>query len=112
MTISKADIYFDQIGCFGTKVVYLSPRKDEFLTDVNIQVNRILSNHFEIADNGNYLPEEWIPHCALAVQLDEKQFENALKIAQTENLEMTGKVIKLAVVKCNPYRDVKIFDID
>ena len=57
---------------FADKVIFLSVKRDEPLMKLNRELHQLFLPHFEAGDNRNYLPENWVPHIALAVKLDRR----------------------------------------
>ena len=77
-------IQFKEIGNFNEKVLFLKPEKDSFLSQINEALHTAFLAEFEKAENGYYMPEIWYPHTTLAAKLNNRQFENALKIANCQ----------------------------
>ena len=107
--VKQFPVRFEKVGAFGTKVLFASPIKDECLASINVKINELLLGDFAPADNENYIPEKWIPHCALAVRLDDEQFQVAKEI-QLE-FPLVAQVEKLALARCNPYKELEIWEL-
>lgn len=110
--ITPFEVTFDAIGSFEPYVLFASPVKDECLTQLNASLNESLSNDYEPAENANYLPDRWMPHCSLAVRLNEEQFSKAKAIENETVFPFTALVTKIALAKCNPYNEVTIWNIN
>ena len=110
-TIESFEVKFNGIRAFEPKVLFLSPVKDTHLKQLNILLHETLLKDYPPADNENYIPEKWIPHCALAVRLDEAQFQKAKSIAEKTELPAVAKVQKIALARCNPYKEIAVWDI-
>ena len=91
---------------FADKVIFLSVARDETLMNLNRNLHQLFLPHFEAGDNRNYLPENWIPHIALAVKLDSQQFEKGFEVAKNFPLPGTAKITLATLAKCNPYNEV------
>ena len=63
-------VQFKEIGNFNGKVLFLKPKKDGFLAQINAELHSNLLPEFEKAENGYYLPEIWFPHTTLATRLN------------------------------------------
>ena len=61
--------------------------------------------HFAPGDNRNYLPENWVPHVALAVKLTHEQFEKGMEFLKDQNVDNV-KIVSIGLAKCNPYTPV------
>lgn len=91
---------------FADKVIFLSVERDEPLMKLNRDLHQLFLPHFEAGDNRNYLPENWVPHIALAVKLDSQQFEKGFSVAKTLLLPQSAKINSATLAKCNPYNEV------
>lgn len=100
---------FSGVGTFPPKVVFAAPVKDDCLKHINGLVNEMFLKNFQAADQENYIPTKWVPHCALAVRLDEAQFRKA-SVEKTE-LPATAMVQRMALARCNPYQEIKVWEI-
>lgn len=109
--VDTFQVKFDGVGAFEPKVLFASPVKDDYLEKINLAIHEILLENFQPADNEYYTPTKWIPHCALAVRLDEKQFQQARKVEDQIQLPMIAKVEKIALARCNPYEEIKVWEI-
>ena len=110
-TMERFDVNFDEIRAFEPKVLFASPVKDTYLERLNILIHEALLKDYPPADNENYTPEKWIPHCALAVRLDKEQFQKAKAIEDKIEFPMVAKVQKVALARCNPYKEIAVWDI-
>lgn len=110
--VAPFEVTFHSIGAFEPYVLFASPVKDERLTRLNALLHESLLNRYEPAENANYLPDRWMPHCSLAVRLDEEQFAKAKAIESEIDLPFTALVTKIALAKCNPYNEIAIWKIN
>lgn len=90
-------------------MVFAAPVKDDCLKHINGLVNKMFLKNFQAADQENYIPTKWVPHCALAVRLDEAQFREA-SVAEIE-LPAAARVQKIALARCNPYQEIKVWEL-
>jgi len=111
-SLSPFEVTFNAIGAFEPYVLFASPVKDDHLTQLNALLHESLLNHYEPAENTNYLPDRWMPHCSLAVRLDAEQFAKAKTIEAEIELPFTAQVTKIALAECNPYNEVAIWNIN
>ena len=91
---------------FADKVIFLSVSRDEPLMKLNRDLHQLFLPHFEAGDNRNYLPENWVPHIALAVKLSGTQFEKGFETAKTFPLPKSAKITSATLARCNPYNEV------
>lgn len=111
-SLSPFEVTFNAIGAFEPYVLFASPIKDDHLTQLNALLHESLLNHYEPAENANYLPDKWMPHCSLAVRLDAEQFAKVKTIEAEIELPFTAQVTKIALAECNPYNEIAIWNIN
>lgn len=111
-SVTPFEVTFHSLGAFEPYVLFASPIKDECLTQLNALLHESLLNSYEPAENTNYLPDKWMPHCSLAVRLNAEQFTKAKAIESEIALPFTALVTKIALAKCNPYNEIAIWNID
>ena len=90
---------------FLDKVLFLKPAVNEKLVSLNKLLHRMFVPHFAPGDNRNYLPENWVPHIALAVKLTHEQFEKGMEFLKDQNVDNV-KIVSIGLAKCNPYTPV------
>ncbi len=100
-------IQFKEIGNFKKKVLFLKPEKNAFLSQINSELHLLMLSEFEKAENGYYLPENWLPHTTLATRLNKSQFEKALEIAEKIRLPLETCASEIAVYQCSPFKELK-----
>ena len=91
---------------FADKVIFLSVVRDEPIMKLNCELHQMFLPYFEAGDNRNYLPENWVPHIALAVKLGGTQFEKGFETAKTFPLPKSAKICSATLARCNPYNEV------
>lgn len=90
---------------FLDKVLFLKPAVNEKLVSLNKLLHQMFVPHFAPGDNRNYLPENWVPHVALAVKLTHEQFEKGMEFLKDQNVDNV-KIVSIGLAKCNPYTSV------
>ena len=103
MKYANLEVDFSGVESFLDKVIFIKPEKNEMLCNLNRTLHEVFLEHFEPADNRNYLPENWYPHIALAVKLDHGQFEKGMKFLNDSFLPSKASVASLGLALCNPY---------
>ena len=104
-------VLFTEIGNFNKRVLFFAPKKNDFLSQINEKLHNLLLPDFEKADNGYYLPEVWFPHTTLATRLNQNNFTEAMKIAAKIDLPLTATVNEIAIYRCQPFEELKIFKL-
>ena len=110
--VTPFEVTFHTIGAFEPYVLFASPIKDAYLAELNNSLHELLLDNYEPAENANYLPDRWMPHCSLAVRLNKEQFAKAKVIEAETAFPFTARVTKIALAKCNPYNEVAIWKIN
>ena len=87
---------------FLDKVLFLKPAANERFVSLNKLLHQMFVPHFAPGDNRNYLPENWVPHVALAVKLTHEQFEKGMEFLKDQNVDNV-KIVSIGLAKCNPY---------
>ena len=103
---SNLSLNFNGPDNFADKVIFLSVARDEPLMKLNRDLHQLFLPHFEAGDNRNYLPENWVPHIALAVKLGGQQFEKGFDVAKIFPLPKSAKITSATLARCNPYNEV------
>ena len=96
-------ITFDGTGMFPGGTVFLRPAPNPTLRDVQRHV------HARFASLGGdawpyYLPEAWIPHCTLAMDVPPDRVTEALAVAGRGPLPITGRLEYVGIVEFRPVR--------
>lgn len=108
-TLSPADIEFEKPGSFGNSVLFLPPKENAFLRSANKSLHDMMP--FSPAEGGNYLPGKWVPHCSICVLLDEETFPAAYETAERMFSPIKGRITRLVLAECYPYREKMIIDL-
>ena len=104
-------VFLKGIESFYPNVVYISPEKNCFLSDLNQTIHDRLSGLFVAADHEYYTPQNWVPHCALAVQLNDRQYKIAISEASKIDLPLFTTVDRIGLAECLPYRKIKTWKL-
>lgn len=68
-SMTKSFVWFANIGVFNPLVIYLGPVMNEFLQNTCRTVNEGLLKYANVGNKGQYLPNQWVSHAAIAVKL-------------------------------------------
>jgi 2'-5' RNA ligase len=72
---------FEYVGVFPTtRGTFLGPVVTESLLELHRQVNGNINPHAKLPEIPYYLPEQWVPHCGVAIEVETK---NIPEIIQT-----------------------------
>jgi 2'-5' RNA ligase len=105
------EVVFASIGVFNPFVIYLAPVMNDFLREANKAVNERLQKIAAPGNRGLYLPNNWVPHAAVAVKLNPETLKKAFAVVQEMFTPFTAKTDRLVLAKCDPYTELKIWDL-
>jgi len=108
---SQGDVFWASLGIFMPAVLFAAPVMNEYLLDFNASVNRLLLPLGSAGENGYYLPNQWVPHAALAVRMNRDELKLALNAATDSFEAFGGKAERLFFAQCNPYIELKIWNL-
>lgn len=98
------------VGSFPTAagIVFLAPTPTRQLLDAHQRLlDRLRTRHVEPIDY--YLPEQWIPHCTVAMNFTEDETSQALAIVRRELKPTRGLILELDLVEVPPLRRLGSF---
>jgi len=107
----RGDLFWASLGVFVPAVLYAAPVTNAYLLDLNACVNRLLEPVSSAGENGYYLPNQWVPHTALAVQMNREELRLALDAATDDFAAFGGKAEKLFLAQCDPYVELKTWEL-
>lgn len=103
----KDFIWFANIGVFNPLVIYLGPVMNEFLQSTCRTVNERLLQYAEVGNRGRYLPNQWVPHAAIAVKLTPEALKEAFTIVQEKFSAFGATAEKIVLARAEPYEELK-----
>lgn len=105
-TLKSGNVVFTNIGVFNPQVIYLGPVVNEYLQETCKLVNGRLLKHAEAGNNGYYLPNQWVPHSALAVELDAETLKEAFAIVQAKFIPFAATAERIILARAFPYEEI------
>ena len=105
-------LVFHSLGVFTTPraAVFLAPRVDTALLELHARVHQVFRAIASGPDE-YYLPGKWVPHCALALDLDKATAIKVVEIAIHLNLPLVGKITELGAIEARPVRHLYGFPV-
>ena len=101
---------FSGPGFFMDKVIFLSINKDAKsfgkIADLNQMAHRIFLPEFEAGGNRNYLPENFLPHVALATKLDAEGFLRAKDFCSSMTFPASARIAGASLFLCHPHEEI------
>lgn len=105
--INKDYIWFANIGVFNPFVIYLGPVMNEFLQNTCRIVNERLLKYADVGNRGRYLPNQWVPHAAIAVKLTPDAIKDAFAIVQEKFSAFGATAEKIVLARAEPYEELR-----
>jgi 2'-5' RNA ligase len=95
----ELDLKFDVLASFPTSgTLFIGPTVTESLIQLHKQYHQEFGDLLELA-NHFYIPENWDPHCSLAVRLNEDKMIVAMKYCYEKFIPHRSKIIEVGLVK-------------
>lgn len=110
-SISKDSVWFVNIGVFNPLVIYLGPVMNEFLQNTCRTVNERLLKYAEVGNRGRYLPNQWVPHAAIAVKLTPDALKEAFAIVQEKFTAFGATAERIVLARAEPYEELKSWEL-
>ncbi|WP_310605318.1 hypothetical protein [Anaerosporobacter sp.] len=105
------NIFFASLGIFVPNVLFIAPVFTEYLQNLNIEINNLIESVATHGDNGHYLPNQWVPHTALAVRLTDAELKASFETATAMFTAFEGQAVKLFLAECNPYKEIATWEL-
>lgn len=110
-SISKDSVWFVNIGVFNPFVIYLGPVMNEFLQNTCRTVNERLLKYAEVGNRGRYLPNQWVPHAAIAVKLTPDALKEAFAIVQEKFTAFGATAERIVLARAEPYEELRSWEL-
>ena len=111
INLKKDLIKIASFGIFNPSVLFLSPVFDNNLSNSNKNIINILNQIENIIFNKFYIENNWVPHISLGVKLNENELLNGIKILSKCFKPIGIEINRIGLVECNPYKEIKIWDL-
>ena len=108
---NQGDIFWASLGIFMPAVLFAAPVMNGYLLDFNARVNQLLEPLGSAGENGYYLPNQWVPHTALAARMNRDELKLALNAITDDFAAFGGKAERLFLAQCDPYVERKTWDL-
>ena len=80
---------------------------NEFLQNTCRTVNERLLKYADVGNRGQYLPNQWVPHAAIAVKLTPDALKEAFVILQEKFSAFGAMAEKIVLARAEPYEELK-----
>ena len=98
-------IIWPSLGVFPTSTLFAAPIPNEYLADLCAEFNTLLDDIVQL--NGFYLPNSWMPHTTLAIELNREQYYQAFAAVSSVFTPLAGVATELSLVICEPFKELK-----
>lgn len=105
--LNKGSVFFANIGIFNPLVIYLGPVINEFLQDTCRTVNERLLQYASVGNRGRYMPNQWVPHTAIAVKLTPNALKEAFAIVQEKFSAFGSTAERIVLARAEPYKELR-----
>jgi len=105
--LRDVSVSLSSIGIFNSSpaVVNLLPVVSDELIRIHTSLTGILSQHISDFDP-YYERADWVPHCAVAVNINPNELTGAIETTCSLFTPMTCTFSTLSLVECNPYSKI------
>ncbi len=110
--VSAFPIALSALGIFPTTegVLYLAPTPNMELLAAHRTLHQILAaTAFE--RNAYYLPEQWVPHCSIALELRPAQIAAAVEICLQEFSPLTATCREVGLITFRPVKAIETYPL-
>ena len=111
-SMQKGSVFFANIGIFNPLVIYLGPVMNEFLQDTCRTVNERLLQYASVGNRGRYMPNQWVPHTAIAVKLTPETLKEAFSIVQKKFSAFEATAERIVLARAEPYEELKSWKLN
>jgi hypothetical protein len=111
LSFTADNIIWTSLGVFVPQVLYAAPVLSKYLQDFCDKINQLIKPYVEGEPDKFYLPYNWVPHTSLALKLNSHELKVAFDIALQQFIPIAGKIDRLTLAECNPYKEIKIWDL-
>ena len=102
-------IIWPALGVFPTSTIYAAPVPNEYLAGLCAGFNALLDGI--VQPNGFYLPNSWMPHTTLAMELTREQYYQAFTAVSLVFAPLAGVATELSLVICEPFEELKTWTL-
>jgi 2'-5' RNA ligase len=108
----QENIIWPSLGIFPPSTLFAAPLFTDYLRKLNFDIYDLIKDISMPGERNFYLPNRWVPHTALAVQLTKQELMLALETAVSMFTPVVGKPEKLFLGYVNSFDDVEEYLIN
>lgn len=113
-SLKKGEIKIGVIGVFNPFVLFLSPVVDSYLTESCRIANEHMLRVSEIGNKGRYMPDNWVPHMAVAMKMEKEGLYKGFQKLSEIFTPFCAKIDKMALIKWEedePYQELAVYEL-
>lgn len=112
--LKKGEIKVGVIGVFNPFVLFLSPVADSYLIESCQIANDHMLKVSEIGNKGRYIPNNWVPHMAVAMKMEKEGLYKGFQKLSEIFTPFCAEIEKMALIKweeSNPYQELAVYEL-
>lgn len=111
-TTPPLSVAFASVGVFTTAqgIVYLAPVVTAQLLAVHTRFHRLL-DQLAIPSNAYYLPDRWVPHCTVGIELPPDKIGLAVTLCQAADVFRAVTLTTLRLIEFHPARPIYTYQL-
>jgi 2'-5' RNA ligase len=101
--IEPFDISMPGVGVFpgDLDAVFLAIVLTRRLLEIHARYHRVFEDLIPF-ETAHYLPENWVPHCTLAMDLPKESVPDAMRTCRRMPLPIRSRLVSVGIVECYP----------
>ena len=110
--IRKGEIKVGFIGVFNPLVLFLSPVVDSYLLESCRTANDCMLKVSEIGNKGRYIPDNWVPHMAVAMKMKKEGLYKGFQKLSEIFTPFCAEIDRMALIRWeedNPYQELAVY---
>ncbi len=113
--LKRGEIRIASIGIFNPYVLFLSPVVDSYLIGSSQTANDHMLKVSEIGNKGRYIPDNWVPHMAVAMKMEREGLYRGFRKLSEIFTPFRAEIVKMALIKWeedDPYQELAVYDLE
>ena len=113
--LKRGEIRIASIGVFNPYVLFLSPVVDSYLIGSSQTANDHMLKVSEIGNKGRYIPDNWVPHMAVAMKMEREGLYRGFRKLSEIFTPFRAEIVKMALIKWeenDPYQELAVYDLE
>jgi 2'-5' RNA ligase len=101
--VERFQVQLEAVGTFSTpdNVLFITPIPTFDLLNCHREFHKLLINE-KLISSRYYLPDHWVPHCTLEVNLPDEQLDLAIRLCRQNFTSIHGWFSQIGVISYRP----------